>query len=648
MSEEIILTITMLVSDREDTIEKCLESLSSLRKAVPNELIVVDTAGNEKCMEVVHRYTDKVVRFKWCDDFAAARNAGLKKAKGQWVMFLDDDEWFEDTGELEEFFQTGLYLKYKTAVYVVRNYLNKAGTEWLDSQAMRMTKLEQTTRFVGKIHERIVPMEAPVYYCKDYVHHYGYVYESKEEQMEHIWRNIQPLLAIRKKQPDNYHAAAQLVQEYMRANDYFAALPLIWEMRHKPKAWTAEKSSFTAYMCIREMEIYRIQERYGEAYEMGKEILKKEKIQLFLKGCLFNQMVAVCYQLKKYEEVLEYIRQFQVVMEEWKKDSVYEREDLFQISSIYMLDAEVGRLMFMKLHVYVLEEQWEQAEATILNIDWTQKNVRLLIETPEDLVKTLAKADYRDSFMEALKCLTLTWGQQGLVFKFINKLEGEEFWKLLSYVYQFPALNGEICKYHVLYAGHKRKAEEIRWILEIMKKNEYPLLLEDSRYWKALRENHIGLAAYTENIRVYEWMQIAERFMGEFSLRESEDVYLVLIQDLEKRDIRFLYLTALWMEKRLLESEEIQDEWKELYQMALYWSSCAAFLYKEEVFLGDMIEAIPARYQFAWYILQANGFKENNLRQFIRKIADAAKAYPAMKELCKAVIRQCTEEKNIL
>ena len=64
MKQEIILTITMLVSDREETIEKCMQSLVHLRTAVPSELIVVDTAGNEKCMSIVREYTDKIVPFE--------------------------------------------------------------------------------------------------------------------------------------------------------------------------------------------------------------------------------------------------------------------------------------------------------------------------------------------------------------------------------------------------------------------------------------------------------------------------------------------------------------------------------------------------------------------------------------------------------
>ena len=153
--KDILLTITMLVSNRPDTTEKCLASMQPLLNAIPSELIVVDTAGNEECMEIVKKYTNKIVHFKWNNDFAAARNAGLRKAKGQWVMYIDDDEWFEDISEIVNFFTTGKYKEYVTAAYVTRNYTDHTGRGYNDRNAVRLTKLTPETQFKGRIHEQL-------------------------------------------------------------------------------------------------------------------------------------------------------------------------------------------------------------------------------------------------------------------------------------------------------------------------------------------------------------------------------------------------------------------------------------------------------------------------------------------------------------
>ena len=93
------LTISLLASSRTATLERCLDSLKPLLLEVPAELIVVFTGTDERVRQIAERYTDQVIPFTWCNDFSAARNEGLKRAKGEWFLYLDDDEWFDDVTE---------------------------------------------------------------------------------------------------------------------------------------------------------------------------------------------------------------------------------------------------------------------------------------------------------------------------------------------------------------------------------------------------------------------------------------------------------------------------------------------------------------------------------------------------------------------
>ena len=88
-----ILTISLLASNRKDTLPKTLASLKPLMDKVSSELIVVDTGCDEDLLEVVRKYTDKIIKFTWCNDFSKARNVGIENAQGDWFMFIDDDEW---------------------------------------------------------------------------------------------------------------------------------------------------------------------------------------------------------------------------------------------------------------------------------------------------------------------------------------------------------------------------------------------------------------------------------------------------------------------------------------------------------------------------------------------------------------------------
>ena len=216
--ERPLLSISLLVSNRIDTIRTCMESLRPLMEAVRSELIAVDTGGTDGSVDIVREYTDNIVKFQWCDDFAAARNAGLKLASGKWFLFLDDDEWFEDTREIEEFFLTGEYRNYKSAQYLVRNYA--VGGSYADAYVSRLCQLNDKVRFEGSIHEYLKIEKGPVKYFNSYVHHYGYYYQTEEERQSHFERNANLLKKELKKNPTDIRLLCQLAQEYETIKDF--------------------------------------------------------------------------------------------------------------------------------------------------------------------------------------------------------------------------------------------------------------------------------------------------------------------------------------------------------------------------------------------------------------------------------------------
>ena len=132
------LTISLLVSDRKETLKRCLDSIVPLLKEVNSELIIVFTGKDESVLEIARQYTSHIIPFTWCNDFSKARNAGLTEASGEWFLYLDDDEWFENVTEIVEFFKSGEYRDYETATYVQRNYDDWEGRFYNDAQVGRM------------------------------------------------------------------------------------------------------------------------------------------------------------------------------------------------------------------------------------------------------------------------------------------------------------------------------------------------------------------------------------------------------------------------------------------------------------------------------------------------------------------------------
>lgn len=214
------LTISVLASDRPAALERCLDSLMPLMMQVQSQLIIVVTGTDSHVREIAARYTDQIIPFAWCGDFSAARNLGLQSACGEWFLYIDDDEWFEDVTEICDFFLSGEYQKYGVAVYNQRNYDDWQGIVYSDFQVSRLVKLVPGSHFVNPIHEELVPRYAP---CKDleaFVHHYGYVKNQKRTNAEKASRNLSLLLEDIRKRPSYAKNYVQIVQEYRQAQDW--------------------------------------------------------------------------------------------------------------------------------------------------------------------------------------------------------------------------------------------------------------------------------------------------------------------------------------------------------------------------------------------------------------------------------------------
>lgn len=90
-----MLSIIIPTRNREDLLIQCLDSLNSNTQTVSSdyhEVIVTDDAKN---LQIKHHVQEKYARLKWVEGPqkgpAANRNFGAKNAKGEWLIFIDDD-----------------------------------------------------------------------------------------------------------------------------------------------------------------------------------------------------------------------------------------------------------------------------------------------------------------------------------------------------------------------------------------------------------------------------------------------------------------------------------------------------------------------------------------------------------------------------
>ena len=87
-------SIIIVSFNTEDFLKKCLTSIKeNVSSRIKYEVIVVDNASKDNSVEMVKKEFPEVILItsKQNLGFAKANNLGLKKAKGDYVLFLNSD-----------------------------------------------------------------------------------------------------------------------------------------------------------------------------------------------------------------------------------------------------------------------------------------------------------------------------------------------------------------------------------------------------------------------------------------------------------------------------------------------------------------------------------------------------------------------------
>lgn len=84
------ISACVIVKNEAKNIRSYLEHI----QPVADEIIVVDTGSTDATLAIVREYGIEPYHFTWCDDFALAKNYAIAHATGDWLVFLDADEYF--------------------------------------------------------------------------------------------------------------------------------------------------------------------------------------------------------------------------------------------------------------------------------------------------------------------------------------------------------------------------------------------------------------------------------------------------------------------------------------------------------------------------------------------------------------------------
>ena len=213
------LSVCMIVKDEERFIGGALKSV----QPIAQEIIVVDTGSKDKTVEIAEALGARVVHFKWCDDFSAARNQSLLFARAAWILVLDADEelMVDDLGVLES------ELKRDSNELLLRmRCVQMIGEKKYQGYIPRLFRNAPLMHFENRIHETVT--SAAMSLCRSLdmelglsrarLNHHGYSPEIVQDRNK-VQRNLTLLMREAESNPKDAYMQMQLGNEYLRMGD---------------------------------------------------------------------------------------------------------------------------------------------------------------------------------------------------------------------------------------------------------------------------------------------------------------------------------------------------------------------------------------------------------------------------------------------
>lgn len=629
---DIILTISLLASDRRESLERCLDSLKPLLVKLPSELIIVFTGTDPKVREIAEAYTPQVIPFTWCGDFSAARNAGLKEAQGEWFLYIDDDEWFDSVDEICEFFLSGEYRRYRSAHYIQRNYQDWNGTKYSDFSAFRMIQRSPESHFSGAIHEELVPRLEPCRYFQTCAHHYGYIKSAGETQK--TARNIPMLLQAIENQPEQVKNYMQLTKEFDLAGDWKSAE----EYCRRGRAVCRELNEPYCTGWLQAYLAHLVSKKPGKAPSVSEleSILTNEQPSDVTCLILYQQLARLCAEEKEPEKAVAYGWKFETLLKRMDEgDGIWELQSYGEFSENYIKAPE--RLYGTRLDctACALEIHDFTSAAYFLKLFPWETEALLCRYYPElDKWQETYSTPYIEILLGLLKDIAKNFGISEL--SLVPILE-EPKAPLPTYLLFQKSLddfrNGEngrgvdLLVYCILHTKDSYLQQQLLKTAIRCYANAVPFVSQtELGTWNSLISEAVQELPFTLNERLQVWEdEIAKQYpLHRLCLKRQR-----LLQKLRKG-------FPLW--------EEMTTDLETYCLCTIEFFRC---LYREELFHEEICSFLPAEWHFAQTTLKAmDSLRQGQITESVRLLGDAFRICPDMTGIVTELFRQASRRLN--
>ncbi len=313
------LSQCMIVRNEEKNIRRALE----WGKGIVHEQIVVDTGSEDRTVEIAIELGATVFHFPWIDDFSAAKNFAIEQAKGDWIIFLDADEYC-----LQESISKiiPILLKIENGIFEIEKphavrsslvNLDDKGQIFSTGTQERFFRNIPTVRYQNRIHESLHKLDGNELIVVDaskelVIYHTGYTRQTYNET-DKLERNIRILRNELEEQPENYNALSYLGDSLFALEIYDEAeqayLQVISNCNKVPSE-ARKEAAFSNYFKLKYLNDSGSQKELSDIYDKAKECGCKSPDLEYWYGYWFykkeNKKSAVMY----FEKALNLLDQY--------------------------------------------------------------------------------------------------------------------------------------------------------------------------------------------------------------------------------------------------------------------------------------------------------------------------------------------------
>lgn len=218
------ISACVMVKNEEKNLPRWIQSMQGLA----DEMIVVDTGSTDRTIEIAQEAGAKVFHMPWQNDFATPKNYAIDQAQGDWIIFLDADEYFLPASK-EKVLEVLQEIEAKNPRInaIICKLINVDADNHYRIQGgihqLRIFKRSPKMRYHGKIHERLIDEDADMHevYATDdiVIYHTGYSTSIVKKKLE---RNLQFLKQREKENggKENLSDALHYMDCYYALKDY--------------------------------------------------------------------------------------------------------------------------------------------------------------------------------------------------------------------------------------------------------------------------------------------------------------------------------------------------------------------------------------------------------------------------------------------